>query len=58
MNSKTVIQAIETNSVNGTQRVSGELSISQSSGIHHIHNLSIAQSAGAVKYTDCFSAEG
>ena len=37
--SKTVLQAVATNPVSSTQRVSGELSISQSSVVRHLHDL-------------------
>ena len=38
-NSKAVLQAIEANPVSSTQRVSGELDISQSSVICYLHDL-------------------
>ena len=37
MDSKAVLQAIETDLMSNTWRVSGELSISQSSMVHHVH---------------------
>ena len=39
MDSAAVIQAIETNPVNYTGRVSGELNISQFSVVHQLHDL-------------------
>ena len=40
MDSKAILQAIEANPVSSTQRVSGKLRISQSSVVHHLHDLS------------------
>ena len=40
MDSKVMLQAIETNLVSSTRRVSGELGISQSNIIHHLHDHS------------------
>ena len=40
LDSKAILQAIEANPMNSTQRVSGELSISQPSIVHHLYHLS------------------
>ena len=40
MDSETMLQAIETNLASSTWRVSGELSISQSSLVYYLHDLS------------------
>ena len=40
VDSEIVFQAIEANLVSNTRRVSGELSISQSSVVHHLHDFS------------------
>ena len=38
-NSEAVFQAIESNLASNTRRVSGKLAISQSSVVHHLHDL-------------------
>ena len=66
MDSMAVLQAIEANPARITWRVSGELGISQSIVVQYkdpelincASHYQIAQSARAVEYTDCFSAEG